>query len=418
MNLRLIAALALCACASAQTGVSNRTDLGAVDASGAVSTKPIKSGASLPATCGAGEFFNLTSATPGQNLYDCTSTNTWTLQSGGTVAGSNGDLQRNNSGSPGAANLNQQSDGSILASKAIDWKSCPAVTTAATTLTVDFSAANCSIITLVDSSSTLAVSNPHGSGLYALGSCQDPTGSRVWSAIASSLKGYAQPYPTLSTCTYQLFIYDGTNYQSVGSADCPLCAPFVGLAGSTSGLLSLKVAAIAGTNAFTFPAGTTDLSSTGGTSQVLKQVGSGAAITVGQLAASDLSNGTSGTGAVCLASGSSCGGAVGFSSPGSSHTFSGNADIFVCTTTCTITVPVPAGGLQYCVFNDDNVSTVITLSAIGSSARYENTARTAYGTAGTGTFVSGGAAGDAVCILGRDSTHYLTVSHVGTWVAN
>lgn len=45
-----------------------------------------------------------------------------------------------------------------------------------------------------------------------------------------------------------------------------------------------------------------DLSATGGTSQILKQVTSGAAVTVGQLAASDLSNGTSGSGAVVLAS--------------------------------------------------------------------------------------------------------------------
>lgn len=45
-----------------------------------------------------------------------------------------------------------------------------------------------------------------------------------------------------------------------------------------------------------------DLSGTGGASQVLKQSTSGAAITVGQLAASDLSNGTTGSGAVVLAS--------------------------------------------------------------------------------------------------------------------
>jgi len=45
-----------------------------------------------------------------------------------------------------------------------------------------------------------------------------------------------------------------------------------------------------------------DLSATGGTSQVLKQTSAGATITVGQLAASDLSNGTTGSGAVALAS--------------------------------------------------------------------------------------------------------------------
>lgn len=97
---------------------------------------------------------------------------------------------------------------------------------------------------------------------------------------------------------------------------------------------------------------------------------------------------------------------------------SGIAQQFVCTSTCTITVPVPAQGAQYCVFNDDNVSTVITMAAIGSSARYENTARNAYGTAGTGTMVSSGAVGDAVCLVFRDSTHYLTTSYHGSWTVN
>lgn len=103
---------------------------------------------------------------------------------------------------------------------------------------------------------------------------------------------------------------------------------------------------------------------------------------------------------------------------GTSVTLSGPRQYFVCTTTCTITVPVPAAGDEFCVMNDDNVATVITMSAIGSSARYENTARTAYGTATTGTFISGGAVGDKVCLLGRDATHYFTVSFVGTWTAN
>lgn len=58
----------------------------------------------------------------------------------------------------------------------------------------------------------------------------------------------------------------------------------------TSGLVAL---ARGGTNA--------DLSATGGTSQVLKQTGVGSAVTVGQLAASDLSNGTTGSGGVVLA---------------------------------------------------------------------------------------------------------------------
>lgn len=96
----------------------------------------------------------------------------------------------------------------------------------------------------------------------------------------------------------------------------------------------------------------------------------------------------------------------------------GTNNFVVCTTTCTVTVPVPAAGAQLCVRNGMNVSTVITLSAIGSGAMYENTAGTAYGTAGTGTMVSGGAAGDRICIVGLDATHYLTQSFSGTWTAN
>lgn len=84
---RYAALLAIAALSvNGQISVSNRTDLGAVDASGAASTKPAKSGASLPATCSVGEQFFRTGVTAGQNLYGCTATNTWTLQSGGVGA--------------------------------------------------------------------------------------------------------------------------------------------------------------------------------------------------------------------------------------------------------------------------------------------------------------------------------------------
>jgi hypothetical protein len=103
---------------------------------------------------------------------------------------------------------------------------------------------------------------------------------------------------------------------------------------------------------------------------------------------------------------------------GTSCTFVSPSTICVATGTFTGTVPVPTRGDQFCVMNDDNIATVITLSAIGSSARYENQARTAYGTAGTGTLVSGGAVKDFVCLYGLDSTHYLFASGSGTWTAN
>lgn len=103
---------------------------------------------------------------------------------------------------------------------------------------------------------------------------------------------------------------------------------------------------------------------------------------------------------------------------GTGGTLAAPRQYYACTTTCSITVPVPAAGYEFCIMNDDNVSTVITLSALGSSARYEATARTSYGTAGTGKLTSGGAAGDKVCLLGVDATHYYTVSSTGTWTAD
>lgn len=115
---------------------------------------------------------------------------------------------------------------------------------------------------------------------------------------------------------------------------------------------------------------------------------------------------------------SSCGGGAATLTTGTSITLTGTLGYAVCTSTCNVTVPVPAAGSQFCVMNDDNVSTVITLAAIGSSAMYENTARTSYGTAGTGTLVSSGAVGDKLCIVGRDATHYLTTTYTGSWTAN
>jgi len=61
------------------------------------------------------------------------------------------------------------------------------------------------------------------------------------------------------------------------------------LKGSSSGTVTLKAAAAAGSNTLTFPAGTTNFSATGGTSQVVKQTSSGGAFTVGQLATTDIS---------------------------------------------------------------------------------------------------------------------------------
>ncbi len=61
------------------------------------------------------------------------------------------------------------------------------------------------------------------------------------------------------------------------------------IAGLTSGTITLAVPNVAGTNTITFPAGTTNFSATGGTSQVVKQTSSGGAFTVGTVANTDIS---------------------------------------------------------------------------------------------------------------------------------
>lgn len=81
---------------------------------------------------------------------------------------------------------------------------------------------------------------------------------------------------------------NGTNRWVVSSTGVTVTGT-VGLNGSSTGTLQLKAPAAAGSNTLTFPAGTTDFSATGGTSQVVKQTSSGGALTVAQLAYSDLS---------------------------------------------------------------------------------------------------------------------------------
>ncbi len=60
----------------------------------------------------------------------------------------------------------------------------------------------------------------------------------------------------------------------------PSVSGSLALRGSSSGTLTLAAPAAAGTNTLTFPAGTTDFSATGGTSQLLRQASAGSALTV------------------------------------------------------------------------------------------------------------------------------------------
>jgi hypothetical protein len=65
-------------------------------------------------------------------------------------------------------------------------------------------------------------------------------------------------------------------------------SPSIALNGATSGSITLQAPAVAGTNTITFPAGTTNFSSTGGANQIVKQTSVGGAFTVATLSASDM----------------------------------------------------------------------------------------------------------------------------------
>jgi hypothetical protein len=79
---RILVMIFLSLPAAAQTQIDLRTQTKSVDFTAAVSTKPLKTGAVLPATCVVGDMFFNTAATPGANLYGCTAVDTWSIQGG------------------------------------------------------------------------------------------------------------------------------------------------------------------------------------------------------------------------------------------------------------------------------------------------------------------------------------------------
>lgn len=78
----LLLSLVLAMGLSAQTKVDLGKQGQNFDFSTAAITKPVSVGASLPGTCSVGQLYFLSSASAGQNMYGCTSTNTFTLLSG------------------------------------------------------------------------------------------------------------------------------------------------------------------------------------------------------------------------------------------------------------------------------------------------------------------------------------------------
>jgi hypothetical protein len=112
--------------------VDLRTQSKSVDFSGAASTKPMQTGSALPSTCAVGQFFFLTTAAAGSNIYACSPANTWMVEGNSLsvnssttneVLSSNGSsiewlsLGGDISGAPGGLTVNRL-QGRILSSTA------------------------------------------------------------------------------------------------------------------------------------------------------------------------------------------------------------------------------------------------------------------------------------------------------------
>jgi hypothetical protein len=86
MHKLVLTIVALTMAGWAQTQVGLRTQSKDVDFGAAASTRPFKTGTSLPSTCGVGEVFYNTNAAAGQNIFACVSANTWLVEGGGNVS--------------------------------------------------------------------------------------------------------------------------------------------------------------------------------------------------------------------------------------------------------------------------------------------------------------------------------------------
>ena len=83
----LLLSLSISCLAQSTTLLDLRTQTKQVDFANANSTRPVKTGTTLPTNCSTGELYFKSDAVPGANLYGCVAANTWQgLGSGGSGA--------------------------------------------------------------------------------------------------------------------------------------------------------------------------------------------------------------------------------------------------------------------------------------------------------------------------------------------
>jgi len=142
----------------AQTQVDLRTQGKDVDFSAATSTRPMKTGSSLPATCNSGELFFLTTAQPGTNVYGCAPANVWNSEGSGSAGSSGG-----SGGSGGGAVYSVAGKTGTVTLQATDLSDCKMSYLSSTVLLVN----SCSFLypdQAVQSLSAAAITIVGGSG--------------------------------------------------------------------------------------------------------------------------------------------------------------------------------------------------------------------------------------------------------------
>jgi hypothetical protein len=105
------------------------------------------------------------------------------------------------------------------------------------------------------------------------GQIDETLGQPIW--YRASVSQWVDAMGTLGAASYTATPHTWSANQQFNSGN------FL-LKGSTSGTLTVKPPAVAGSNTITLPAGTTDFSATGGTNQFVKQASAGSAFTVGK----------------------------------------------------------------------------------------------------------------------------------------
>ena len=258
------------------TTVDLRTQARNVDFSGAPQTKSSKAGTVLPATCSTGETFFKIDAPAGLNLYGCKPDNVWSLLSGGTsslppVAGAEGKVLTYDGSAP---------QWSALAG---DVQGAPGANSVHGLQGRSMSSAapfNNDVLTWNEDSSQW---QPAGASVQA--------GSGINVAANSiSMDDAVVPLYYTGSGAPQFPCTAGRDYYvdlvSVNLYFCGAVNVWQAVS-KTSPLLSAGDI-VSGTLALARGGTQTDLSATGGAGQFLKQSSTGAAVTVGAIASTDL----------------------------------------------------------------------------------------------------------------------------------